>query len=380
MRLRLGLDARNISSFEEGISRHLRRVIEELAVFGGCPALVSFVTPHDQHDLDKALTPSALNVVHPVTTTARLHSLRGHLLLSAQVRRERLKVFHSHRLFVPLLPGCSPILTIHDIIPLKFPELYPGVAAYMQRVLPIAVHRAKIIMVDSQATQRDLEQRFPLASQKICVVGLGVEEHFRPLNSDAESKYFRARWELPEKFVLWIGATRPTKNVSTLVEAFSHLKQKARLPHKLVLTRGSILEDRKIIRSIRQHRLMEDVIFLNAVPEDNMPLLYNAADLFVFPSLYEGFGLPPLEAMACGTPVVCSNAASLPEVVGDAAIQVNPHDALELAAAMWMVLSERGLREQLIEDGLQRARHFTWRRTADETLDVYQNVLAQRDT
>jgi glycosyltransferase involved in cell wall biosynthesis len=168
--------------------------------------------------------------------------------------------------------------------------------------------------------------------------------------------------------------------VPKLIEAFAHLKHKARLPHKLVLTRGTALEDRRILRCILDHHLLQDVIVLRPVPENELPLLYNAADVFVFPSLYEGFGLPPLEAMACGTPVVCSNATSLPEVVGDAAVQVDPHDVLELASAIWMVLSEKAIREELVVKGLARAQQCTWRRTTEETLRVYATALGQQSS
>jgi glycosyltransferase involved in cell wall biosynthesis len=184
----------------------------------------------------------------------------------------------------------------------------------------------------------------------------------------------RSRYRLPEGYVLFVGSVERRKNLRGLLQAYARLLETdVACPLVIVGTRRRGAGE--IGRTLQELHLEESVIFTGYVPDADLPAIYTGADLFVFPSLYEGFGLPPLEAMACGTPVVCSNAASLPEVVGDAAIMVDPYDVEGLAEAMLRVLTDADLREHLRRKGLERARQFTWERTARETVAVYREVL-----
>ncbi|HEX7588352.1 MAG TPA: glycosyltransferase family 1 protein, partial [Anaerolineae bacterium] len=170
----------------------------------------------------------------------------------------------------------------------------------------------------------------------------------------------------------------PRKNIARLIRAFARAKRAARLPHKLVLIGARGWKYTNVDQAIEQEKLEDDVIFGDYIPQDELPLCYRAADLFVYPSLYEGFGMPPLDAMSSGTPVVTSNAASLPEVVGDAALQVAPDDEAALADAITRAVTDSALREQMIERGLIQASRFSWARAAQETADVYHAVLKER--
>lgn len=374
----IGLDARGLTLGAGGIARHLRRVLGEWARVDGSGRIVPLLWPSDEAALPAHFAPDALRRFEPALTDAPIFSLRSQLRLLPILRRARLDAFHSHYCFLPLLmPSLRGVLTIHDVIPLRFPEHYPVLAGYLRRVLPLAARRARVIMTDSEWTKRDVMQFLGVDEAKVCVVPLGVEPKFQLLGQDRDARVdaLKRQLGLPDRFVLWLGATRATKNLPILLRAFSLLKQRG-LPHALVMTRGDLLEDRGIITVLTKERLLRDVIFINGVPDEEMPTLYNAAEVFVFPSTSEGFGLPPLEAMACGTPVVCSNAASLPEVVGQAALQVPPHDAQALADALWMALNDTNLRHDLRARGLEQARKFNWSETTQRTLEVYERALS----
>jgi glycosyltransferase involved in cell wall biosynthesis len=183
----------------------------------------------------------------------------------------------------------------------------------------------------------------------------------------------KARWGLDRPFILNVGTLEPRKNQTRLIQAYAMLKERTQLPHQLVIAggRGWLYED--IFRRVNELGLKQDVRFLGYVAEEDLPALYNLADVFVFPSVYEGFGLPPLEAMACGTPVICSNSSSLPEVVGDAAIQVRPGDPDALVEAMEEVLNDGMVRQRLRDAGVEQAKRFSWEAAAQRLLSIYEN-------
>jgi glycosyltransferase involved in cell wall biosynthesis len=198
---------------------------------------------------------------------------------------------------------------------------------------------------------------------------------FRPLHDEAQLAEVRARYGTGERFVLFVGALKPTKNLGTVIAAYVRLRRADTTRHRLVLVGGTtawLRED--IFAAARASRYGDDIVFTGYVPDDDLVALYNAADLFVSPSLFEGFGLPPLEAMACGTPVVTSNTTSLPEVVGDAALMVDPLDVEALAGAMNAVLADEALRARLSQWGLARAAAFSWESTARTVLGVYRSI------
>jgi len=220
----------------------------------------------------------------------------------------------------------------------------------------------------------DVERHLRLPPERVRVVPLAAAPSFRPLEDATKMAAVRAKYDLPERFILNVGALEPGKNQATLVRAFRRLRRGG-VEQALVIAGPPAWRYERLLRLVDRLGLTDEVRFLGYVPAEDLVALYNLADLFAFPSLYEGFGLPPLEAMACGTPMVCSNAASLPEVVGDAAITVDPYDVEGLAQAMHRVLTDASLREELRAKGLAQAKQFTWERTARETVAVYRQVL-----
>ncbi|MFQ5811568.1 MAG: glycosyltransferase family 4 protein, partial [Anaerolineae bacterium] len=230
------------------------------------------------------------------------------------------------------------------------------------------------LIADSSATKRDLIERYGIEPDKITVVYPGYDTlASRPVRDEKAIEAVKARYDVVGDYILFVGTLQPRKNLTRLIEAFSNLQYPiSNIQLVIAGKRGWLYE--KIFRRVEELNLEGTVLFPGYIAAEDLPALLYGARLFVFPSLYEGFGLPVLEALACGTPVVCSNASSLPEVAGDAALLVDPLDVEGLAAAMERVLGDEELRAELIERGFEQARKFSWERCARETLDVLESI------
>ena len=288
------------------------------------------------------------------------------------LRRERIDLVHGLAFVAPLLSPCPTVVTIFDLSFLRFPDTFRRAnRTYLRIFTSLSARRARRIIAISEHTRRDVIRLLGIPAERVNVVYCGVDAAFHPCPA-AEVRAFRQRHDLPERFILFVGTLEPRKNARRLIEAYAQIRD---LGVKLVIAggKGWLYED--IFATVERLGLSNEVFFAGYVPAEELPLWYNAADLFVFPSLYEGFGLPPLEAMACGTPVVSSNAASLPEVIGEAGLMVAPQDMEGLAAAMRQVLTDQNLHAQLRERGLQQARRFSWEKAAQQTVEVYRQVL-----
>ena len=274
------------------------------------------------------------------------------------------------------------LLTVHDLSFVRDPaSAPPRLRRYLNEVVPRSVARAHHVLADSQATREDLVELYKIAPEKITVLYSGVDACFTPEKQRGEEERIRRTYKLGHQpFILGLGTLQPRKNYSRLISAFAHIADVSRhfdgkpITHNLVIVgkKGWLYDS--IIADAARLGIRTRIIFPGFADDEDLPALYRTADLFVFPSLYEGFGLPPLEAMACGTPVVTSNVSSLPEVVGDAGLIVDPMDIDALASAMSRVLQDSRLRQQLVERGLVRAAEFTWLRAANQLREVYQRV------
>jgi len=288
-------------------------------------------------------------------------------------------LFHSPDFVLPPVWRASTVLTVHDLAFLLRPECADArLRDYLEKTVPWSVARADFVLADSVNTQDDLICLLGVPPAKIEVVPGGVDPSFAPVRDPRILESVRQRISSGAPFILSVGMIEPRKNLVRLIEAFEKAKTRGHLPHKLVLAgkRGWLSDG--IYRRAASSPLAEDILFPGYVPDPELPALYSAADLFVFPSLYEGFGLPPLEAMACGTPVVTSTSASLPEVVGEAALVVDPEDSEELAEALTRPLEDWELRARMVASGLQQSRQFTWEASARKMLKVYQRLCASR--
>lgn len=283
---------------------------------------------------------------------------------------------HSPNYLLPPRRRARGIVTVLDLSFLLYPECADrGLVAFLERAVPASVAAADLVIAISEQTKRDLVVLLDVPPERIAVVPLGVDACFRPVTDAAALAAVRTRLGVTAPFILSVGTLEPRKNLTTLVAAFARLKRSRRWPHRLVLAGrpGWLYED--VFRAVERLRLRDEVVFAGYVAETDLPALYSAADAFAYPSLYEGFGLPPLEALACGTPVVCAAAGSLPEVVGDAALLVPPEDEAALAAALERLLEDRALRATLQQRGRERAAQFTWAACAARTRELYRRVI-----
>jgi alpha-1,3-rhamnosyl/mannosyltransferase len=374
-RLRIVLDGRTINDHFPGVGRYAHGLVNALARTG-------------EVDLTLLHHPRLPNMYHPLgalpldnitlfSVDIAPFTLAEQTRLPALPRRLRPDVWHAPYYIMPYRRlSCPTIVTIYDIIPLALPQFWPA----RQRLIFSLAHRlalraARCVIAISESTRRDLIRRFRVDPRRITMTPLACGERFRP---QTESEILRVRQvhNLPEQFILYVGINKPPKNLSRLIDAYAQLVAgSAGLDFDCVIA-GAWDNRYPESRERAAHLGLGDrVRFLGSIPDADLPALYAAADLFVMPSLYEGFSLPVLEAMACGTPIACSDTSSLPEVVGDAALEFDPYDVGAMAAAIQQALSDPELRASLRARGLVRAKQFSWENTAAKTIEVYSSVL-----
>ena len=311
---------------------------------------------------------------------AKSSVIRSLTLVPAALRRLRVDIFHGmDHVGIPLVGRSGKyVVTVHDVIPLILPETFTPRHRLVVRLALARVRRkADLVVVPSHAVKRDVVRRVGLPEDRVVVTHEGCEPRFRPVRSAAARRDVAARYGLPPRYVLAVGTLEPRKNLTTLLEAFARLRRDGEVDAdlRLVLAGARGWLDEPIFATVRSLGLEDAVRFTGFVDDADLPAVYSGAALFVFPSLHEGFGLPLLEAMACGVPVVTSNISSMPEVAGDAAVLVDPRDTDGLAAAIARLLRDEALRDRLREAGIARARQFSWEATARRTLDAYASLV-----
>ena len=285
-------------------------------------------------------------------------------------------LLHAPGYIAPLRARKPVVLTVYDTIALQFPQWSKRANTLHYRLLlPASVRKASVVLAPSEATRRDLCRICPGSTSKIRVVPLGIATQFFATPDHNQLEELRRRLTLPSRFILFVGRHEPKKNLPELLESFAMLKKQDRIPHQLVIAGRHGWRTDPLHHHIRRLGLEDETVLTGFLPDKDMPLLYAAAELFVFPSLYEGFGLPPLEAMACGIPVVASDRGALAENLSDAALLVAPGDPAALAAAVRSALSDKDLHANLAASGRRRAARFSWEQTARETDRAHRDAL-----
>ncbi len=276
----------------------------------------------------------------------------------------------------PIKPPCKLVTTIHDISYEHLPETFKRRSRFQMRLtIPRTARAADHVIASSEYSRRDLIETYALPPEKVTAIPLAAPEFLKPVTDTAEIDRIRKKYDMPGSYILGVGSIQPRKNLGRLIEAYSQLlRSGADLPPLVLVGKNAWLFE-ETLASIREHALEEKVRFTGFVPDEDLPALYSAALFFVYPSFFEGFGLPPLEAMQCGTAVIAGERTSLPEVVGDAGLLVDPFDVGAIVGAIQRLLSDENLRNELSQKGLKRAEQFSWKRTARQTLDIFEKVM-----
>jgi glycosyltransferase involved in cell wall biosynthesis len=297
-------------------------------------------------------------------------------MFSRGARRHRVQLYHEPNFMSYRFTGPA-VVSVHDLSWIRYPETHPPERVReMNRVMPTTMRTAAHILVDSEFVRREVIQHYGLSEERVTTTLLGVSSEFRPMNSSQCAPILDAQRLQYGRYILAVGTLEPRKNLASVIAAFTHLPEAMRQRYPLVIVGMRGWGESVVSESLRQMIARGEVRLTGYVPQAQLPSLYAGARLFVYPSLYEGFGLPPLEAMACGVPVIVSNRASLPEVVGNAGVLTEPLDDVRLAQHMRMLIEDDALHHSLSRAGRQRAEAFTWRRCAEETMAVYKKVLS----
>jgi glycosyltransferase involved in cell wall biosynthesis len=367
--VRIGIDARKLHDF--GIGTYIRNLLRQLARLDRETEYVVFCRPEDR----EALTSLGENF-RPVTERSANYSVAEQLAIPLALRREGVTLFHAPHYVLPPLVRCRSVVTIHDCIHLMFPQYLPSRLAlqYARTSIALAARRAARVMTVSESSKRDILRFVDVKPEKIDVIYNAYDERFTIEPREEDVVRVRERYQLHDEFVLYAGNVKPHKNLERLIEAFDLVRKRGLYHLKLVMIGDDISKYTALRRAVHQHQLHKYVRFLGYMPEETLAVMYRLAGVFVFPSLYEGFGLPPLEAMASGTPVVTSNVSSLPEVAGNAAVLVDPYDALAIADGIHRVLTDETLRRDLRKKGVARAGMFSWEASVRRVHKIYLQV------
>ncbi|MBM3129639.1 MAG: glycosyltransferase family 4 protein [Chloroflexi bacterium] len=377
MQLKIGIDFTSASRERAGIGRYARELVRALSRLDRTNRYVLFV-PRDAHnDLLRFDWPPNFSIVRARLTERYLAALwqRARVPLPVEVFIGAVDAFYSPDFLLPPTFARRKLVTVHDLSYVRVPECFPApLLNYLNRAVPRSVARADLILADAASTQRDLADVYCAPREKIRVLYSGVDPRFRPdVADDARARVRELTRGKP--YVLAVSTIQPRKNYARLIEAFARIANcELQIANsqflfrnlQLVIAGGRGWMYEEIFETVERLNLRERVLFPEFVADDDLPALYADATLFAYPSLYEGFGLPVAEAMACGAPVVCSNASSLPEVAGDAALYFDPRDVDAIADALRRALVDEALRADLRARGFAQVKQFTWDKAARE--------------
>ncbi len=390
--MKIGIDYTSAVTQGAGIGRYTRELINALLILPSSNRYTLFYASRHKLLSDSFPKPTPLRQegyrpqavfrlkrlpIHDKWLARIWHRVR--IPIPIELVTGKIDLFHSPDFTLPpTLPGIRTLLTVHDLSFIRDPDsAWPSLRAYLMQAVPRSVQRATHILADSHATKNDLIELFKTPPEKITVLYSGVDPRFKPILDRLEVNRVRAKYKIGAvPFALSIGTLQPRKNYRRLIEAFAKLND-PQLHLVIGGGRGWMFDD--VFAQAKELRLEERVHFIGFVDDDDLPTLYSSAELFVYVPLYEGFGLPLLEAMACGTPVIGSNTSSLPEVIGPVGIQVDPKNVEAITNAMLELLSQSERRDQSSNAGIDRAKQFTWDKAAHQLLSIYDQLLNHKE-
>jgi glycosyltransferase involved in cell wall biosynthesis len=391
--VRIGINAFYLGAVTTGSGQYINHLMRQLARLGEKNEYVLIDVKDRRHKPQETNDPyPASCILHPASTPFDSISENLAKLWFEQVsfpracRRQGVELAHAPYFACPLFLTTPTVVTVHDLIPMLLPAYRGSILVRLYTLLvAVAAKRADIVLTDSQASKLDIVRLLDIPAEQVRVIYLAADDIYQPVLDRQRLAETRRKYDLPESYLLYLGGFDQRKNVPTLLRAFAQLAKDprvflvvaGRLPEygldlAIQAKRSDFFPDPQPI--VQELGIGKRVVFTGWVPEEDKPALYSGARALVFPSLYEGFGLPPLEALACGTPVIASNRGSLPEIVGDGGLLLEPDDVEGLAGAMEKLLNDDTLWEDLRQKGLAHAARFSWEKTARETLAVYQEI------
>lgn len=371
--MRIGIDARLMYYQPAGISRYTWHLLHALADLNPNDEFLVF-----QHYKHRPPLISQPNFRRSTLYTPAHHRLEQ-WVLPLELLRHSLDLLHSTDFIPPLRSSVPAVITVHDLAFLHWPHFLTTDSAAYYGQIDRAVKHAHHVIVPSESTKKDLIRQLGAPDDKVSVIYEAADPIFQPLPLLSTRREVQAEFKVPESYILFVGTIEPRKNVNGLLHAFRHLRDKYNVTNTgLVIAGGQGWLYEETMETVDRLGLQESTFFLGRVPDDKLRKLYVGARCHVHAAHYEGFGLPPLEAMACGTPTVVSNISSLPEVVGDAALLVDPNNPEEIAVAIHRLLTDDDLHAEVRAKGLQRARCFSWELAARHTMEVYHKAANER--
>ena len=375
--MRIGINASSLKNAHSGIANYLLNLVLNLKKVDQRNEYVLFFGSEKNVPGQIAGAGVECNISKMPTTNQALKILWAHFMLPLKLKRMKIDLFHEPASAAPLFNSCNTVVTVHDIAYERIPHCYRfRDRAYFRALSKKGLERANRIIAVSHSTKNDIVDRYSISPGKIRVIYEGIDEIYRRLHDKERCKNIRKFYKIDRDFILYVSGITPRKNLVRLIKAFKILKDRKEIDSLLVFVGEKAWWSEEVFEEVKSSGMENDVIFCGYVPKEHLLCLYSEASVFVFPSLYEGFGLPVLEAMACGCPVVASNTSSLPEICGGAGLLFDPLDVEGLSDAIYRVITDSSLRQDLIEKGIERTRAFSWRRSAEETLAVYSEAVS----
>lgn len=370
--MHVGIDCRTIVGNMAGLGRYVNGLVDHLLLLNE--------SGHDYtlyfHRGDPRLSKWQQQTKQFVLK-APLTNWWTHITLPLHLLHYPVDICHFPNFIAPILVNCKTIITIHDLNFLLFPKnftlrTYIALASQVR----MSANKADAIMVDSESTKADVMRLLRVPEEKLTVVYPGIHSRFQRITDVTVVNAVKHKYNL-EDYILCVGSLAPQKNLNRLIRAFAKYKKQVNNNYKLAVVGGQAWKYSSIFDEIRQLNIEESIVFTGYVPDEDLPLLYSGATAFIYPSLYEGFGFPVLEAMACGVPTITSNVSSLLEVGGNAVLFIDPHNEESITNAIKRLLEDQVLRQSLIQAGAEQVQKFSFQRMAKEALQVYEKVMQQ---
>lgn len=371
--MRIGIDIRILSMLSDraGLYQHTYNLVSNLLKINHENDYLLLSTSRGP-DLEGIPEKNLLKLPAKITVP-----LLEKLSLPVELLTGRLDIFHGPCFFVPRCLNCKSIVTVHDLMALRHPDFLTPESEYFFKRRLKAAKRANAVIAVSDFTKKEIMELLKIEEGRIRVIHNGIDRSFRPMEDGAMIEVVKAKYGIRGHYFLFVGNIEPKKNIESLLRACVLLRRSTNFRYPLLIVGKKALGFKSVWKIVQDLQAEKETIFTDVVDNNELPYLYSGAEIFIFPSLFEGFGMPVIEAMACGTPVVASNRSSIPEIAGDAALLVDPLNIDGIAEAMYNLLSDQYLKKRLVEKGLKRAMAFSWEKAVRETLELYREVAKQ---